>query len=77
MSSLKHAVALLTVRRTRDQKVAGSIPSTTEPWTGVPLMVRRLKKSSGPGSVSVINLVDPLSGCKIVESGDYIPSLYS
>ena len=65
------------MRRTRDQKVAGSIPATTEPWTGVPLMVRMLKKSSGPGSVSVINLVDPLSGCKVVESGDYIPSLYS
>ena len=77
MSSLKPAVALLTVRRTRDQKVAGSIPATTEPWTGETLMVLRLKKSSGPRSVSVINLVDPVSGCKIVESGDYIPSLYS
>ena len=48
-----------------------------EQVSGVPLMVRMLKKSSGPGSVSVINLVDPLSGCKVVESGDYIPSLYS
>ena len=34
-------------------------------WTGVPLMVRRLKKSSCPGSVSVINLVNPLSGAKL------------
>ena len=45
MSSLKPTVALLTVRRIRDQEVAGSIPATTEPWTVVPLMVRRLKKS--------------------------------